>query len=108
MKNKKFEIINNDISDGYHTFNELYEHRCLLFILAVKGLSEKAYVRLDHYQGWDCVYQILNGKQISYHLPAKYRDYYMSECEVVGEEFVWDGHSSLDTIDRIKSYLDRC
>lgn len=29
---KKFQIEGGDISDGYHTFDELYEHRCLLFI----------------------------------------------------------------------------
>ena len=29
---KQFEIQDNDISDGYHTFSELYEQRALLFI----------------------------------------------------------------------------
>lgn len=29
---KTFKIQNNDISDGYHTFDELYEHRVLLYL----------------------------------------------------------------------------
>ena len=104
--NKTFKIIGNDISDGYHTFDELYEHRVLLYILAIKGLPEKAYVKLDHYEGWDCIYQYINGNQISYHVPVKYRDLYISECEV-DNEHTYDGHTSQDVLNTIKNYCER-
>lgn len=48
---KKFEIVGNDISDGYHTFDELYEHRCLLFINLCLAHPNAAYWR-PHYDGW--------------------------------------------------------
>lgn len=32
MSEKAFKIVGNDLSDGYHTFDELYDHRCLLFL----------------------------------------------------------------------------
>lgn len=41
------------VSDGYHTFDELYEHRCLLFINLVHfNLGNAAWK--PHFPDWDC------------------------------------------------------
>ena len=40
MSEKIFKIVNGDISDGYHTFDELYKHRCLLWICYVPKPSD--------------------------------------------------------------------
>lgn len=36
------QLINGETSDGYHTFNELYHHRAVLFSVIVKAFSDKA------------------------------------------------------------------
>ena len=36
----------SQISDGYHTFNELYEHRCVLWICLLNTLNS---INLDSY-----------------------------------------------------------
>ena len=41
MSDKTFTIKNGDISDGYHTFDELYEHRIALFITLARLLIDK-------------------------------------------------------------------
>ena len=45
--------IDGETSDGYHTFNELYEHRVILWInLILLQPSEICYLVEDHYEGW--------------------------------------------------------
>ena len=51
MSEKTFKIVNGDMSDGYHTFDELYEHRCLLFIVLCLQNKSRAFWR-PHYEGW--------------------------------------------------------
>ena len=110
---KKFEIKGNDISDGYHTFDELYQHRILLFLALIKSLSFDGVTtmkyRPDHYEGWDAVYLELGGnprKQISYHLPSSYRNIVASHCDLADDNYKWDGHSSKDVIDRLYNYVN--
>lgn len=45
MSGKIFKIVDGDMSDGYHTFDELYEHRCLLFINLCLYRADEAYWR---------------------------------------------------------------
>ena len=97
------------VSDGYHTFDELYEHRCLLFAALTQTrphLSWKSKLHHDgsEYSGWFIAGMILSGqKQITYHLPNKYWEI----CK--GSEFEkapkWDGHTSQDVIVRLKNWL---
>lgn len=93
-----------EVSDGYHTFNELYEHRCLLFLAlcAASDSDDCAWVA-DHYPGWDCVFLWTDCGQISYHVPAKYRAAYV-HCRQE-QESPWDGHTSADVIERLKRSL---
>ena len=100
MTDKAFKIVNGDMSDGYHTFDELYEHRCLLFInLCVNHHPYETYWKADHYEGWDCLYLELGVGQISYHVPNKYR--YMYESLNRDDEHEYDGHTSKDVIQRL-------
>jgi hypothetical protein len=104
----------NLVSDGYHTFGELYDHRIRLYIqvckLASKYLDLPVWMSLLHhdgssYEGWFIlgIYKE-KGKQISYHLPEKYLG------EVAGNSLVeildnapeWDGHSSSDVLERLR------
>lgn len=96
---KKFEIKNGDISDGYHTFDELYEHRIALFIRLCHSRNE-CYIQKEHFKGWDAVYLNLPEGQISYHIPVKYREYLPYNIIEVGSDF-YDGHTSQQVLDRL-------
>lgn len=97
------------ISDGYHTFDELYEHRITLYISLCKAhygwilpiWKSKKHHDGSSFEGWF----ILGigkdkGEQISYHLPiSKWDDCDFDELEFAPE---WDGHTSADVLERIK------
>ena len=105
MEEKTFKIINNDISDGHHTFGELYQHRCLLFIALVASAEIKGLVYFvkDHYPSWDLLVWESPQGQISYHIPADLRWLYepiLKEKE--GSEHKFDGHTSDDVLQRIR------
>lgn len=89
--------------DGYHTFNELYEHRHLLFLNLIKD-NKKAWKSKKHKDGtmYDDMFiaglELENGI-ITYHLPIKY----WQLCRVYEIETApeWDGHTPQDVCDRL-------
>lgn len=102
----------NLISDGYHTFGELYEHRVQLFITVCRLFEDKgpgsvwrSKIHSDEsaHEGWFLLgIGYLNGVQMSYHLPISKWD----ECSFAREmdrapEF--DGHTSADVLERLKN-----
>jgi len=109
----------NNISDGYHTFNELYEHRATLWVALCKMTAavERSGFQGDtvvscwrtllhsdgsSFDGWFVLgvgYE--KGEQMTYHLPISKWD----ECkfaETLDKAPEWDGHTSDDVIKRIK------
>lgn len=62
--------LKNKISDGYHTFGELYEHRIALFIAlcrAIEGTENDAW-KMPPKDGWFLMgIGKEKGKQITYH-----------------------------------------
>lgn len=110
MSDKTFKIVNGDMSDGYHTFDELYEHRILLFLACLKSGAFKAQsVCEDHFPGWDVItaYTPEIHNQISYHVPVKYRPIYDHLPRVTKEkqEEHFDGHDSKLVAHRIEMML---
>jgi len=118
---RKFTVCN---CDGYHTFDELYEHRYTLFIALCKSLTEHRKLAMDvekvmiRYatawrsklqsdgQMYDGYFIIGIGKdegyQMTYHLPIKYWD----ECdfaETLDKAPEYDGHSSDDVLERLRN-----
>jgi hypothetical protein len=112
----------NLISDGYHTFGELYDHRIRLYILSCKmiklfdaiNVQESDHTpiwrsKLHHdgsnYEGWFIMgIRKEKGKQISYHLPITYWD----ECdfaETLDRAPEFDGHTSADVLVRLKNII---
>lgn len=66
-----------DVSDGYHTFNELYAHRINLFLLLMmsnKDMSFKTYKNKEgeEWKGWFIGGMDTEWGQITYHIPAEY------------------------------------
>lgn len=95
-----------DISDGYHTFNELYEHRNLLFINLCLNSPMPCWIKKEEdFPGYFCLYLKLFSGQISYHIPNKYR--YLIEDRATGYPEQWDGHSSLDVIERLQEHANQ-
>lgn len=96
-----------EISDGYHTFGELYEHRHALFALVCSLLpneSWKTHIQGDGEacpDGWflaGLCYQ--PGEQLSYHLPEAW--WPAIQAHELRQAPPWDGHSSQDVLDRLK------
>lgn len=104
-----------DISDGYHTFKELYEFRKLynaaLFNEWAKNGKVEVYKSKRHFDGEECfgggwfiVVAILPTGQISNHYELKDWDLFkIPECEKSRYEF--DGHTSEDVIKRLNGIL---
>lgn len=44
-------VITGETSDGYHTFNELYHHRAVLFSVIVKAFPDHAWKSRKHHDG---------------------------------------------------------
>jgi hypothetical protein len=104
------------VSDGYHTFDELYDHRLNLWIalcrIHAKVIREqwnpvfRAKIHSDgtNYEGWFMLGMFREpGHQITYHLPLSRWD----ECDFAvtldhdhAPEF--DGHTSKDVLERLK------
>ena len=97
--------INGDTSDGYHTFNELYHHRAILFSVIVKTFPDKAWKSLRHHDGtmYDGMFIVgidTPEGQATYHYDI---DPYwgMFECRELECAPEWDGHSPAQAIERI-------
>jgi hypothetical protein len=98
-----------DISDGYHTFNELYEHRHMLFIALGCHGQLKAWKSYKHhdgsvFDGWFLAGINLNSGTITYHLPNDKWELCRNfeELETAPE---WDGHTSDDVLDRLSKFI---
>lgn len=118
----KFEV--GKIFDGYHTFDELYDHRCILHInlclylhLLNKGTivytsggspkSHQVWRSRAHSDGsvWEDWFLLgidkEPGKQITYHLPMKYW-FNTMWAETLDKAPEWDGHTSEQVLERLK------
>lgn len=102
-----------EVSDGYHTFNELYQHRHTLFIALMRAYPEISWrSRLHHdgskFEGWFIAGMDLNGKQITYHLPDT--DEYWQLLNHIGIKELdkapeWDGHTSGEVVRRLQRWM---
>jgi hypothetical protein len=103
-------------SDGYHTFDELYEHRYTLTALAftalagLQGDETVVWKSRRHRNNVPEMYDEmfiaganLSTGQIAYHLPNDYWD--LVRCPEIPEAPVYDGYTSDDVLERIKEFL---
>lgn len=101
-----------DISDGYHTFDELYEHRIVNFMAVCSLVSKHTNLLVwrsekhsdgSKYDGWFILgIGLVKGEQITYHLPmSKWKacaKIVNATMECAPE---WDGHTSADVLERL-------
>lgn len=94
-----------DLSDGYHTFNELYHHRAVLFSVICNANKDIAWKARQHHDGtmYDGMFIVgidTPDGQATYHYDV---DPYWDLFRVREMEFApeWDGHTPDQAIERI-------
>lgn len=92
-------IIDGNTSDGYHTFDELYYHRMILFSVICKQNKEKSWKSLLHddgtmYDNYFIVGITTVEGDYSYHYHVDYWE--MFDVEILEKAPVWDGHEPKD------------
>lgn len=104
-ENRKEGEHNGEISDGYHTFSELYDHRNLLFINLCKTLKNDftVYVVEEHYEKHFLLVLHSNLGQISYHIGNELLYLVKDFKRRTSDEHNWDGHTSDDVIKILKN-----
>lgn len=97
--------VNGETSDGYHTFDELYHHRAVLFSVIVCDHRELAWKAKKHHDGtmYDGMFIVgieTPKGQATYHYDI---DPYWAMFDCEEREFApeWDGHTPDDAISRI-------
>lgn len=113
---KNSGIDTNEISDGYHTFGELYEHRITLFIALCRIIEKDPQYQDSNYAIWKSKkhsdHSELDGwfilgigryvsEQITYHLPISKWEECLFATELDAAP-IWDGHTSNDVLERLK------
>jgi len=99
------------VSDGYHTFDELYDHRCLLFIALMKAYPGLSWLSPAHHDGsaidgWFVAGILLPGGMITYHLPDKFHDLAVDAgVKILHRAPEWDGHTSKDVLQRLEGWI---
>lgn len=94
-----------DMSDGYHTFNELYHHRAMLFSVICHTMPERAWKSKQHHDGtmYDGMFIVgidTPEGQATYHYDVDpYWD--MFDVRELDRAPVFDGHTPDIAIHRI-------
>ena len=96
------------ISDGYHTFDELYQHRCVLFACLMKSHPELSWKSKKHsdgseWEGWFIAGMRLPTGDVTYHLPADMWEL-LGSIDTLELGVVWDGHTSADVVTRLTEF----
>lgn len=108
--------VNGDTSDGYHTFNELYEFRLLYnahlfneWYKSNKYHVHKSKLHSDGTEpfggGWFVVSAELLTGQITNHYEMKDWDLFQVEERIRANK--WDGHTAQDVADRLREQLQK-
>lgn len=96
-----------EVSDGYHTFNELYAHRVRLFSTLMNAFPNLSWWSRKHSDGEEWEGWILAGIDTpdgaaTYHLPESEIENLPADTEIdAGKE--WDGHTADDVLNRLLS-----
>lgn len=104
----------NQISDGYHTFGELYSHRVQLYILVCALLQKKGYYiwrSEKHHDDSQIEGMFVMGintekdKQISYHMEIESFWKQTNFADTLEQAPHYDLHNSDDVLERLQVLL---
>lgn len=92
-----------EVSDGYHTFNSLYNQRLCLWAALVKAYKDKAWKTRRHHDGepcfggdWFLVGITTPAGDYTYHYELK--DWNLFDCKVLDKAPEFDGHTDKDVV----------
>lgn len=96
------------ISDGYHTFDELYHHRAILTAVVVHCFPFRSWKSKQHHDGSMYEGMFIVGIETptgtaTYHYDMDY--WGLFDCAVLERAPEWDGHTPDDAIERIGSLM---
>jgi len=109
------------VSDGYHTFDELYYYRMLYnaaFLNELAWYEDNAvsfniYKSKRHHDGEECfgggwfiVMVDLPTGQLSNHYEMKYWDLFKIPEKEIADE--WDGHTPQIAAERLRKFIEEC
>ena len=107
--NHTMEVWGEECRDEYHSMHELYQHRMALTIALFNTIHSAKYWKVLksklHYDGtmfeggYFIVMLLTDFGQISYHYQMKHWDEF--KIPEVERAPAWDGHTSLDVLDRL-------
>ena len=97
---KAYKPITGETSDGYHTFNELYEHRTALFAALCNTYNDRSWKSFKHADGSMYDGMFIAGietpkGQYTYHCDEEYL-YMFAMTREVPNAPEWDGHKPSD------------
>ena len=104
-----------ELSDGYHTFNELYDYRMIYNALVINQFASQGLYNCHkskrHSDGEECfggdwfiVTMELPTGQVSNHYEMKYWDKF--KCEERETADPWDGHTPQVAFERMMAFAD--
>ena len=99
-------IDTDEVSDGYHTFKELYDHRNLLWVMVLlqnRNVSFKTHKDDSGHEieNWFIAGINTDYGQLTYHLPNDLWD--ILDVPEVDYNFDYDGHDSKEVLNRLFS-----
>lgn len=108
------QIKSGELSDGYHTFNELYDYRMIYNAMIVNEFASRelynCHKSLKHHDGnycfgggWFIMTMDLPTGQVSNHYPTKYWELFKCVEKPMADE--WDGHTLAEAFDRMYAYV---
>lgn len=99
-----------DVSDGYHTFNDLYHQRAVLFATIVNTHPDLSWKTIRHEDGelcfgggWFLVTIETPDGAYGYHYEMQYWDLF--DCDEIERAKPWDGYDEYDVM-RLMSLVD--
>jgi hypothetical protein len=100
-----------EVSDGYHTFAELYDHRAVLLISLMRAFPKISWRSQLHddgtmFGGFFVAGMGLPSGMITYHLEMKYWNFFDgTEIETRAKAPPFDGHSPSDVLYRLLAWM---
>jgi hypothetical protein len=104
----------SQISDGYHTFAELYEHRHGLTLALMKAMPRHFWFSQRHHDGELCFgegkwfiigAELPDSGEITYHLPNRLWGLaQLTGATELEHGPTWDGHTAGDVVHRLKAW----
>lgn len=100
------------VSDGYHTFDELYEHRILLMLALMASHPRQSWMSKRHddgtlLEGWFLVgLELIATSPITYHVPERYWEMAAALGICMYETAPpFDGHTSAEVLQRLREWI---